>query len=97
MSDTCSGFLYTLWLNHHEIDFSFFGDKAVEKVKQYTNEAAQNAKTSTLPDPSEVAQPTTHAKVSPTEAAEVLLIEAAEVQPTKLVEVQPTGVTTSLS
>ena len=25
ISDNCSGFLYTLWLNHPEMDFSFFG------------------------------------------------------------------------
>jgi len=31
--DTCSGFLYTLWLNHPKLDFSFFDDEAVEEVK----------------------------------------------------------------
>ena len=30
-SDTCSGFLYTLWLNHPEMDFSFFGDEAIRR------------------------------------------------------------------
>ena len=53
--DTCSGFLYTLWLNHPELNFSFFDDEAVEKVKQYAANAPQSAEASTLPDPSEVA------------------------------------------
>jgi len=55
MLDTCSRYLYTLWLNHPELDFSFFGDEAVEEVKQYAAEVAQNVKISILPDPLEVA------------------------------------------
>jgi len=39
VSDTSLGFLYTLWLNHPELDFSFFDDEVVEKVKQYAAEA----------------------------------------------------------
>ena len=74
--DTCSGFLYTLWLNHPKLDFSFFSDEAVEEVKQYTADAAQNAKVSALPDPFEVAPPAVQPEVPP---AEVQLAEAAEV------------------
>ena len=75
--DTCSGFLYTLWMNHPELDFSFFGDEVVEEVKQYAAEAAQSAEISILPDPSEVAPLAVQSEVPP---AEVQLAEAAEVQ-----------------
>ena len=67
MSDSCSGFLHTLWLNHTEIDFSFLGDEVVEEEKQYTAEVAKDAEASTPLDPSKVIPPTTDAKVLPTE------------------------------
>jgi len=33
VSDTYSRFLYTLCLNHPEMDFSFFGDEVIKEVK----------------------------------------------------------------
>ena len=50
VSDTCLGFLYTLWLNHQVMDFSFFGEEAIEEVKQYAVEVVKDAKASTLLD-----------------------------------------------
>ena len=55
VSDTCSGFLYTLWLKHPEMDFSFFNEEAVEEVKRYAVEAANDTEASALLDPSDVA------------------------------------------
>ena len=84
--DTCSGYLYTLWLNHAELDFSFFGDEAVEEVKQYAVDAAQSAEVSTLPGPSKVTPPAVQLEVPP-----------VEVQPAKATEVQLAGAAPSLS
>ena len=69
------------------MDFSFFGDKVVEKVKQYVTKVAQSTETSTLPDPFEVAPPAVHAEVPQTEAAEVHLVKAADIKPIETVEV----------
>ena len=32
--DTYSAFLFTLWKRHPELDFSFFGEKAMEEVRR---------------------------------------------------------------
>ena len=58
MSDTYSGFLYTLWLNHPEVDFSFFGEEAIEEVKQYAAKTVNDVEASTPLDPTEVILPT---------------------------------------
>ena len=67
------------------MDFSFFGDEAVEEVKQYANEAAENVEASILSDPFEVMPPTVHTEVYPARAAEAQPNEASEVQPTEAV------------
>ena len=81
VSDTCSGFLYTLWLNHLEVDFSFFGEEAIEEVKGYAAEAAKDVEASTPLDPTEL--------VLPNANIEVKLANNAKVQPTEAAEVQP--------
>ena len=70
MSNTCSGFFYTLWSNHSEMNFSF-GGEAVEEVKRYAAEAAKGAKASTPLNSSEVVPPAANAEVQPAEVAEV--------------------------
>lgn len=77
VSDTCSEFLYTLWLNHPKMDFSLFGEEAIEEVKQYAVEAAKDAEASTPLDPTEVVPPTADNEVQPAEATEVQPAEAA--------------------
>ena len=69
--DTCSGFLYTLWLEHPEMDFSFFSEKAVEEMKRYTADVVKDTETSIPQDPFEVASPNagTGVEVQPTAAA----------------------------
>ncbi|XP_052172158.1 uncharacterized protein LOC127788082 [Diospyros lotus] len=69
VSDTCSGFLYTLWLNHPEMDF--FGEEAVEEVKQYAIEAVEVAEASTPLNSSEIASLAANVEIQPTEAAEL--------------------------
>jgi len=61
-SNTCSGFLHTLWLNYPEMDFSFFSDQAVEEVKRYAVEAIKNTEAATLLDSSKVVLPTAPAE-----------------------------------
>ena len=39
-SETCSQFLFTLWVEHPELNFSFFSEEAVEEVKKFVVEAA---------------------------------------------------------
>ena len=85
ISDTCSGFLYTLWLKHPEMDFSFFGREAVEKVKRYAIEVVENTEASTPLDSTEVVLPAANAEVQPAEAAEIQLVKATEVQPAKVI------------
>ena len=70
ISDTCSSFLYTLWLQYPEMDFSFFGEEVVDEVKQYAADAAKDIETSIPQDPSEVAPPNAgiEAEVQPTVA-----------------------------
>ena len=53
-SDTYSGFLFTLWLNHSKMDFSFFSEEAIKEVKQFAAETTKDAEASTLLDPSKV-------------------------------------------
>jgi len=44
-SNTCLGFFFTLWVNHLEMDFFFFGEEAVEEVKRFTAQAAREKTT----------------------------------------------------
>jgi len=85
MSDTCLGFLYTLWLNHPEMDFFFFVNEVVEEVKQYAVKAAENVGASILSDPSEVTLPATHTEVQHARVAEAQPMETSEVKPTEAV------------
>ena len=78
VSDTCSGFLYILWLNHPKMDFSFFAEEAIEEMKWYVTKAAKDVEASTPLNPTEVVPPAidSKAKVQPTEASEVQPAEA---------------------
>ena len=55
-----SGFLYTLWKRHPELDFSFFGKDAVEEVQKFASLAAKKktSEASTSLDQSGVVPPT---------------------------------------
>ena len=83
VSNTCSRILYILWLNHPEIDFSFFGGEVVEEVKRYAAEAAEDVEASTPLDSTEVISLAVNAEVQPVEVAKAQPVEAAEVKPAK--------------
>ena len=59
-SKISSGFLYTLWKRHPELDFSFLGKNAVEEVQKFASLAAKKktSEVSTSLAPSEVVPPT---------------------------------------
>ena len=66
--DTCLGFLYTLWLKHLEMDFSFFGEEAIKEVKKFTAEPTKDAKASTSQDQGGAVLPVDNAEVQLSEA-----------------------------
>lgn len=71
ISDTCSGFLYSLWLNHQEMDFTFFSEEAIEEVKRLAAKTAKDAEASTSLDPNEVIPPAANVQVKVADNSEV--------------------------
>jgi len=56
-----------LWVKHPEMDFSFFGEEAVEEVKRFVAQASKDAEASTLQDQSGVVPLAVNVEGQPTD------------------------------